>query len=522
MRPGTAGGICAALALGLFVIIALAGTGDSLAGQSIQGDADCSGEIDTHDSLASLRLSAGADPAADCAAQAGDVDCDGDVDSDDVLALLRHVGGIVSAGAAGPACTLIGELLPEATAATASATQTAAGSPTLTSTPATDATSTPSPTPSPTPPAEPQSGGYHIETVISRAALGDLGDRLMDVVPWPGDENKAILVLQDGRVYRISLAGPLSSELWGDLSDTVFFDGQEQGLLSLAFPPAFSEDPEVYAYYSQGAPNNAIVARLDVTDGLLDEGSLELVIEIEDFHIHHNGGRLVFDKDGYLMLSMGDGGAANDSQDTGQDLSRLLGKVIRIDVSTQPYSIPTRNPFAGQAGAGTCNGAPQPAPAFCEEIFAWGFRNPWRMSMDRLTGDIWLGDVGQNQWEEVDHVINGGNYGWDCREGPIPHTTSADCANKTFMEPYAVYDHTFGVAIVGGYVYRGTAFPELAGWYIYADYVSGNVWAVDTESEGDPVLLTDDAPTVSSFAELPSGELLIVGLISGIRRLARD
>jgi glucose/arabinose dehydrogenase len=471
------------------VVVGLANSSGSDAGTTLQGDADCSGKVDAKDALAILLSAANAGTPAECVSLAGDVNCDGETDEADLLALLRHVGGVGSPAVATSACTPIGDPLPAPTI-TATATQ----------------------TPTATPPDGPQPGGYHLEPVLSKGFLGPAASRAVDLAPVPGKADEAVIVLQTGSMYRISLSGSFPPQLWGDLSDEVYF-GQEQGLLSLTFSPDFAEDGRVYAYFTPVSPPSSLVTRFDVVSGLLSEESAETIIDIEDFDPSHQGGRIIFDQSGYLLLSIGDGGGAGDPQETGQDLSRLLGKVIRIDVSTESgYDIPADNPFVDD---------PEARP----EIFALGFRNPWRMSIDRLTGKVWLGDVGQNSWEEVDQVVAGGNYGWDCYEGfdqyEFPGTPD-QCSGKAFQTPRAVYDHSLGIAIVGGYVYRGSQLPELYGWYIYADYATGRIWAVDTESDDPEVVLLGDAPFISSFTEVPDGELLIISLNDGIYRLARN
>jgi glucose/arabinose dehydrogenase len=512
----------ALLTFAALIVVALALAPGSQAGAApIQGDTDCSAQVDAYDALALVGFIAGAGEPAACTDPSGDVNCDDAVDEADLLALLQHLGGLTLPATAGGVCPAIGEPLPALTA-----------TPTPITTPTTTSTATPTPTPTPanptpsptvtgTPPAEPLEGGYHLETIISGAALGALSSRKMELAPYPGQPDVAILVLQDGRMYRISLSGAFSPQLWGDLTTHIYSDTSEMGLLSLAFPPDFAQSGKVYVYHSQELPQPGVVARYDVVSGFIDEGTREVILEIEDFHQHHNGGRIVFDRNGYLLLGIGDGGGSNDPQETGQDVTRLLGKILRIDVSGPAgYEIPQDNPFAGADGAGRCNNGAD--ADFCEEIFAFGMRNPWRMSIDRITGELWVGDVGQNRFEEVNHVVAGGNYGWDCREGFEPHEVDSQCDGATFLDPYLVYDHTEGIAIVGGYVYRGSQMPELYGWFVYADFATGKVWAVDTESDAPPVELLDGAPFISSFAELPDGELILVSLVSGIYRLARD
>jgi glucose/arabinose dehydrogenase len=531
-------------AITLLAFATLAASQGTRAGETIQGDADCSGEIDAHDSLVSLRLAAGADPGADCAEEAGDVNCDSAVDEQDVLGLLLHVGGINGALVAG-ACTAIGDVLPPPTGtpsisvpstpdptpsatATATATPTGTGegtpthSPTITTTTTATATPTPTATPSTTPSGPtPEADRYHLEEVISAGDLGVATDYKTELALIPGSSDEAILALQTGQIYRISLSGDPSPVLWGDLSSiltTHETPPNEMGLLSVAFSPNFIQDHVVYAYYTppiSPPPRVTRLSRFTATTTDLTEESQTTVIDIEDFDHRHQGGHIIFDDEGNLLLSLGDGGFSGDSQETAQNLGRLLGKVIRIDVSPLPYTIPQDNPFVGM-------------PGVREEIFAYGFRNPWRMTADSLTGEMWVGDVGEGAWEEVDHVIAGGNYGWDCYEGyvvyetPGPSPPNNHPCTGPFVTPRAVYNHSQGNAIVGGYVYRGSEMPELYGWYVYADYTTARVWAVNTVGSAPPVQLTNESGyLITSFAEI-GGELYVVSRQHGIYKLERD
>ena len=469
------------------IIVAPSPGEPSLASSAIQGDADCSGTVDTHDALAVVRLVAGAGPVAGCATSAGDVNCDSLVDEGDALALLRHIGGVPAAQSASADCVAIGDPLSLLTA-----------SPTASLT---------TPTASPLDPPEPD--GYRLAEVISADALGPSQQYKVELALIPGVANEAIVALHTGPIYRVSLDGSFVPQAWGDLGSLVNFDNNEEGLLSVAFSPNFTEDDTVFAYYTPGAPLDTVLARFQATATDLDESSRETVISIEEHNNVHQGGHIVFDDQDYLMLSLGDGGWSGDALEVAQELDRLLGKIIRIDLSVQPYTIPPDNPFIGVAGARW-------------EIFALGFRNPWRMTIDSLTGDVWLGDVGEGSWEEVNHVVAGGNYGWDCFEGLAVWEDDEQCEGKVFSTPRAVYGHDEGAAVVGGFVYRGSAMPELYGWYVYADYASGRVWAVNTTGSGAPVELTDESFLISSFAELPNGELLIVSYTEGIYQLERD
>jgi glucose/arabinose dehydrogenase len=185
----------------------------------------------------------------------------------------------------------------------------------------------------------------------------------------------------------------------------------------------------------------------------------------------------------------------------------LLGKVLRLNVTgQQTYSIPADNPFVGTDGA--------------DEVWAFGFRNPWRMSVDRPTGDIWLGDVGQGSWEEVNRVVRAGNHGWDCYEGNVAYELTG-CPGGGFVAPRATYSLAGEeCAIAGGYVYRGSAIPSLSGWYVYGDFCSGRIWAVNPADASPPVLLVDTPYSISSFAELPGGELAVLTFNAAIYKLA--
>ncbi len=486
----------AAVTLALIAIVVLAispWSGGSSAGGVLQGDADCNESIDSLDALAALRFAADAEPFAGCVEQAADVNCDGEVNEGDLLLLLLFVGGVGPAQPASGTCQPIGEPLDGMVTATPPS-----------------ATSTPTPAPSATPAVD----GYHLETVISGEALGAANGSVIELAVIPGAPTEAIVALQNGEMYRVSLDGSFGPQAWGDVGGIIDAGDGEEGLLSLAFSPDFAPDGRVYLYYTTSGPDRSVLARYSATANALDGGSAEVLLSIPQFESNHNGGHIAFDQNGYLLLSTGDGGGGGDPNENGQALDTLLGKVLRIDVSpVGDYAIPGGNPFADGPGGNA------------DEIFAFGLRNPWRMTADHLTGDIWLGDVGQDLWEEIDRVLIGGNYGWDCYEGlaeyEIPGVPD-QCTGKTFSPPRAVYDHSLGSAVTGGFVYRGSAMPELYGWYVYGDFYTGRIWAVNTLDNSAAVLLTDEQVLIASFAELPDGELLIVSYTDGIYQLARD
>jgi glucose/arabinose dehydrogenase len=525
-----AAGIAAA---GIFVLILIAlapWASESTADGAIQGDTTCSGGVDPQDSLEVLNNLADL-PYAPCTEQSGDVDCDDALSPGDATAILAYLA-LGEAEAGGPGCPAIGEEMGSPTptrtptATTASATASASPSPTLTPTPS--PTPTPTLSPQPTPPActatgatptlpptpsataPPVANSYSTASILSAAYLGAAADPNIELAMIPGRPNEAVIANQDGYIYRVAMDGSFQPTLWGDVRDRID-NGGEQGLLSLAFSPSFAEDCRVYVYYTPGSPSDTILARFLASPTDLNESSEEVLLGIPDFAANHNGGHIAFDSAGYLYLSLGDGGGGGDPNENGQNLSSLLGKVLRIDVSgTSGYAIPPGNPFADGNGGNA------------DEIFAYGLRNPWRMTIDPVTDDVWLGDVGQGSWEEVDRVVEGGNYGWDCYEGNHPYeSTGCSSDPNDFEFPRAEYSHADGQAVTGGVVYRGDDLPELYGWYVYGDFYSGRIWAVDTQGTAAPVLLLDATFNVASFTLLPDGEVAIVSYSDGVYRLAR-
>lgn len=308
-----------------------------------------------------------------------------------------------------------------------------------------------------------------------------------------------VVVEQGGRLV-LAQGGRLSTLL--DLAGQISAGG-ERGLLGLAFHPDFADgDARLFVHFTDAGG-----------DTRLDEYRMEggrpafqrTLFTAEQPYSNHNGGMLAFGPDGKLYLGLGDGGGGGDPEDRAQDLGEPLGKVLRFDVDG-PGTIPDDNPFVGRGGRG--------------EVWHYGLRNPWRFSFDRATGDLWIGDVGQGSWEEVDVARAGSkdlNFGWDSFEGT--HRYEAGDA-PGHVPPVAEYDHSNGrQAVTGGYVYRGKAIPSLVGTYLFADYASGEVWGLDAASgSGMRPLLTTGFP-VSSFGEDRAGELYLVGLNGVVERL---
>ncbi len=342
----------------------------------------------------------------------------------------------------------------------------------------------------------PRANGYGTSVIFPSASI----DGAVGMYAIPGEDDAAVVLAQDGVAYRVNLAD-------GASQPTVFLDvrnrlianpGNEEGLLGLAFAPDYSRSGQFYAHYTAGEPRRSVISRFN--------GDQEqVVLEVPQPFANHNGGALAFGPDGMLYIALGDGGSAGDPQGHAQNLNSLLGKILRIDVSTSTYSIPTDNPFAGGGGRG--------------EIWAYGLRNPWRISFDRETGQLWAGDVGQGAFEEVDRIVRGANYGWNVLEGDACYRAES-CDRSRSLPPRAAYSHDFGCSVTGGYVYRGDALPELRGWYVYGDYCSGRLWAIDAATnEGAAIPLADTGLAITSFFEASDGEIYIVSSDRGVFRI---
>jgi glucose/arabinose dehydrogenase len=356
----------------------------------------------------------------------------------------------------------------------------------------------------------PQAGAYDIQLAVSDSYLGEASAAAIEFALIPGRPNEAIIALQSGYLYRVALNEGFTPQLWGDVHD-LLDSGGEEGLLSFAFSPGYQNDCRVYLYYTRGSPQPSVLSRFSTTPtGGLDEASEEVLITTEQPYSNHNGGHIVFGNDGYLYLGFGDGGSGGDPEDRAQDMTTNLGKMTRIDVSGESgYSIPPGNPFIDGPGG------------ISDEIYALGLRNPFRFTSDPVSGDIWIGDVGQSDWEEVDELQKGGNFGWDCYEGPDEEDyTSEKCDGKAFVSPRAWYDHSGGnLAITGGVIYRGDDMPELYGWYVYADFYSGRIWALNPNIASGEVLLGQVSINISSFTLAVDGEIYLVSYSNGIYKL---
>ncbi len=362
---------------------------------------------------------------------------------------------------------------------------------------------------------------YGIVSVISNSQLAEMTG--FEMIPGSADE--AIVLTQRPPVaYRVNLE-QLSGATEATDSLPIFADlrhliptsvGVEEGLLGVAFSPGFTEDGRVYFHYTADSadppPGVSVLARFIVNErGVVDDDAQpDVLLEIRQPGLAHNGGQIAFDSDGLLYLALGEGHRATSPGGYSQDLSNLLGSILRIDVSGERgYTIPPDNPFVN---------LPEARP----EIYAYGLRNPWRFSFDVETGDLWAGDVGEDSWEEVNRIVRGGNYGWMFMEGNECFRSSEDCDSTGLEPPRAVYAHDSEdgrCAIIGGFVYRGEALPKLNGFYVYADFCTGTIWAVNSGNESEPIVLVETGDQLTSFGVLPDGELVIVAWFRDIYRL---
>ncbi len=326
------------------------------------------------------------------------------------------------------------------------------------------------------------------------------------VTAAPGLGGALWVVEQPGRI-RVVRNGVLAAAPVLDITSRVSCCG-ERGLLSVAFPPGFATKRYFYVDYTNQA-GNTVVARYRLTsDDVADPASETVVLGVNQPFANHNGGQLAFGPDGFLYIGMGDGGSGGDPFGNGQSLGTLLGKILRIDVEsgTQPYAVPPSNPFVARAGARG-------------EIWAYGLRNPWRFSFDRVTRDLYIGDVGQNLYEEVDFQpaasAGGENYGWNIMEG-LHCFGSAGCSQQGLALPVAEYGHDQGCSVTGGFVYRGQQYPALRGIYFYADYCSGRIWGLRRAGANwESQVLLGTNLSISSFGEDEAGEIYIADQAGG-------
>jgi glucose/arabinose dehydrogenase len=362
-------------------------------------------------------------------------------------------------------------------------------------------------------------------------------DRPVWMSEAPDGTGRLFIVEQWGRIFVVKKGsdGGASNEFL-NIVDRRPYISNEEGLMSIAFHPGFKTNGLFYIYYNQENsnthalyPRRSVISEMKVSatnENLADLSSERILLEVQQPFSNHKGGELCFGPDGYLYLGLGDGGKGTDPFNNGQNSATFLAKLLRIDVNTRttlgrgkfqetlPYGIPDDNPFVKEPymnGLGSRH-----------EVYALGLRNPWRYSWDRQTGDLWVGDVGQDLWEEIDLVTKGGNYGWNVREGA--HHFKPGPPGAQYIDPVMEYphrpellkdsmypDHTTGLCVIGGYVYRGQKYPSLQGVYLYADYNLGTIWGFRYKDGhvAENGTLLDQPKNISSFAEDGDGELYV-------------
>jgi glucose/arabinose dehydrogenase len=326
-----------------------------------------------------------------------------------------------------------------------------------------------------------------------------------------GDGSGRLFVVQQGGKVRIVKGGKITGTFL-DITSKIS-SGGERGLLGLAFHPDFASNGLLWVYYTDPS-GNVVIGRMEANAARTFASSMTLdpILTISHtLHANHNGGSLVFGPDGYLYAGVGDGGGGGDPQGNGQDLNSLLGKILRINptlgAGDATYAIPADNPFAATAGL--------------DQIWDYGVRNPWRITFDRSTGDLYIADVGQDRYEEVDRELStdtgGNNYGWNVMEASHCYPSGTGCSTTGKVLPVAEYSHTYGCSITGGYVYRGSH-QDLQGLYVYGDFCSGRIWTMNANGSGE-TLRRDTSLNISSFGESETGELYLTDLNGSLYRV---
>jgi len=337
-------------------------------------------------------------------------------------------------------------------------------------------------------------------------------------------DSRLFIVEQRGYIWILDSLGNRLQDTFLNIDARVRSNGNEQGLLGLAFPPDYAESGYFYVNYTREPDGDTRVSRFS-RDSLhpnkADPNSEFIILTQDQPYANHNGGCVKFGPDGYLYTGLGDGGNANDPQGNGQKKNTFLGKILRIDVSNssvlQPYVVPPDNPFTGNTD-------------YFPEIWSLGWRNPWRFSFDRLTGDMWVGDVGQGTYEEIDFEPAGTpglNYGWRCYEGLHPFNTSGCLPANNYVMPVFEYQHSTanGCSVTGGFIYRGSKYPDMYGYYIFADYCSGRWWRTKKNPDGtfsSAILANLSTYQYSSLGEDRLGELYVTLLDSGKVQIIKE
>jgi len=332
----------------------------------------------------------------------------------------------------------------------------------------------------------------------------------------PNDQTDRLFLIEQGGLLKVfpnrESVNPSDVKIFLDIRSLMQAEGNEEGLLGLAFDPLYSKTGRFYVYYTKLNPRRSVLSRFQVSSTNPNQGNLlseEIILEIPQPFANHNGGMLTFGPDGMLYIGTGDGGRGNDPLNNAQNTKSLLGKILRIDVSSQrSFKIPASNPFV------------QSMDGKRKEIFAYGLRNPWRFSFDFFTKELWVADVGQDSFEEINIVENGDNLGWKLYEGFQSHHNPFGVPPTSLKQPLFTYNPTQGSSITGGYVYRGDKLKSLYGYYVYTDFSSGRVWKLKKEQgRGTEVQEIENVPMPASFGQDAKGELYILSFTGKLFKL---
>ena len=338
------------------------------------------------------------------------------------------------------------------------------------------------------------------------------------LVTHAGDGSGRLFVVEQTGRIRIIQDGTLLPTPFLDLSGSVLSSG-ERGLLGLAFHPSYETNGKFYVDFITKSGDTAINEyRVSSNPNVADRASGRRILSIDQPYSNHKGGHLAFGPNGYLFIGTGDGGGAGDPGNRAQSANSLLGKMLRIDINgttgSRPYRIPATNPYVGRAGL--------------DEIYSRGLRNPWRWSFDRATADLWIGDVGQGRYEEIDRSTTssgrgrGANYGWKVMEGRACYSPSSGCNTSGKVLPVVAYSHSQGdCSVIGGYVYRGPSAPSLVGRYLFADFCTGRIWSIAQAARAPAgrAMFLDTALNITSFGEDEAGEVYVTDAAGGVRRI---
>ena len=373
-----------------------------------------------------------------------------------------------------------------------------------TETPAVIPTDTPTPEPTVIPQAGfPDPAGYAWNLIVDGFSRPLLATNA-------GDGSGRLFVLEQSGVIRVVQGGNILPDPFLDITSQVGSGSNEQGLLGLAFHPDYEQNGFFYVNYTD-LNGDTVISRFQVSAdaNVADTATEKILLQVNQPFPNHNGGNLEFGPDGFLYAGLGDGGSQGDPNGNGQSQAAYLAKLLRIDVNSgDPYGIPGDNPFANGGGL--------------PEIWAYGFRNPWRFSFDRINGDLYIADVGQNQWEEVDYLPagspGGANFGWNAMEGNHPYQGDA---TDGMIGPVTEYEHGNRCSITGGYVYRGQALPAWNGVYFYGDYCSGEILGLVRNADGawETRILYDTAFLLTSFGVDEAGEIYVLDRSGGLYQL---